>query len=100
MYCENCQALTPENEVCCLRCGEKTARQPRPEDYCFLVEKEMLWGEMLADVLEQENIPFEISVLWGLAWLRRLACCRNDTPFMFPIGIMSVRRKLWRSCLQ
>ncbi len=28
------------------------------EDACFLTEKEMIWGEMLADVLKQHEIPF------------------------------------------
>lgn len=65
MYCEKCQALTPENEKGCLRCGENARRQPQPEDYCFLVEKEMMWGEMLADVLEQNEIPFEIKRALG-----------------------------------
>ena len=51
MYCEKCQALTPENENGCLRCGENARREPQMDDYCFLVEKEMMWGEMLADVL-------------------------------------------------
>ena len=65
MYCEKCQALTPENENGCLRCGENARREPQMDDYCFLVEKEMMWGEMLADVLEQNEIPFEIKRALG-----------------------------------
>lgn len=28
------------------------------DDLCFLVEKEQPWSEMLADILEQHEIPF------------------------------------------
>jgi len=33
-------------------------REPLSDDPCFLVEKEMIWDEMLADVLKQNDIPF------------------------------------------
>lgn len=84
MYCENCQALTPENDAYCLRCGEKTARHPRPEDYCFLVEKEMLWGEMLADVLEQENISFEIKRALGAGLAVTIGALQERYAFYVP----------------
>jgi len=56
MYCEKCDILFEEN----VRpvCGNKKVREPADDDPCFLVEKEMMWGDMLADVLKQNGIPF------------------------------------------
>ena len=67
LYCENCY-VTFEEERCPV-CGKKRKRGPAPSDPCFLTEKEQIWSEMLADVLEQNGIPFmEKSVLGaGLA---------------------------------
>ena len=56
LYCDNCY-ITFEGKRCPV-CGKKSDRGPLPDDPCFLVEKEQIWGEMLADVLEQSGIPF------------------------------------------
>lgn len=56
MYCEKCDIIT-DDKVCPV-CGNKKVRDPADDDPCFLVEKEMMWGEMLADVLKQNDIPF------------------------------------------
>ena len=55
-YCENCQLIL-EGDVCPL-CGSRRVREPAAEDVCFLIEKDQLFGDMLADVLKQEKIPF------------------------------------------
>ena len=67
LYCENCY-ITFEGERC-PACGKKRKRGPEPSDPCFLTEKDQIWSEMLADVLEQNGIPFmEKNVLGaGLA---------------------------------
>jgi hypothetical protein len=66
-YCENCMLLTGEDV--CPRCRRKKLRPPKDDDFCFLADKEMIWGGMLADVLKQKGIPYyERSVLGaGLA---------------------------------
>lgn len=58
MYCEKCKNLFDDSEIRCPACGSKKIRKPQTDDDCFLVEKEVLWGEMLADVLTQNEIPF------------------------------------------
>jgi hypothetical protein len=50
--------LFDDGEANCPACGSRKIRQPQADDDCFLVEKEVIWGEMLADVLTQKNIPF------------------------------------------
>ena len=54
-YCAHCGGLT-ENDVC-PSCGNRKLRPPEAGDLCFLVEKESLWSDMLADVLDQNGIP-------------------------------------------
>ncbi len=54
-YCARCGVLT-EGEVC-PSCGSRKLRAPEKGDLCFLVEKEALWSDMLADVLDQNGIP-------------------------------------------
>jgi DNA-directed RNA polymerase subunit RPC12/RpoP len=58
MYCEKCKKLFDDTEIRCPACGSKKIRKPQADDDCFLVEKEVLWGEMFADVLTQNKIPF------------------------------------------
>ncbi len=55
-YCEKCMLLTPENH--CPACGTEYLQAPKDDQPCFLIEKDALWSGMLADVLEQNNIPF------------------------------------------
>ncbi len=54
-YCEDCQ-LVFEGERC-QRCGRQ-GRPPAADDVCFLSEQNGIMGGMLADVLEQNAIPF------------------------------------------
>ena len=55
MYCERCGIIFEENR--CPACGSQNVRPPRPDDLCFLTEREAIWAEMLEDVLKQNNIP-------------------------------------------
>ena len=48
MFCEKCGALF-EGNVCPV-CKNKKVREPEENDLYFLVEKEQIWGDMLADV--------------------------------------------------
>ncbi len=64
MYCERCRLLT-DGAVCPV-CGRNT-RQPADNDECFLIEKEMLFGEMLIDVLKQNGVPPAIPMCWARA---------------------------------
>lgn len=67
MYCDRCNALFDGNV--CPNCGNRKVREPVDEDYCFLIEKDVVFGEMLADILKQNDVPFyQKSVLGaGLA---------------------------------
>ena len=55
-YCENCHVLSEQD--CCKFCRKEELRNPKSNDYCFLVEVDSTFGEILKGVLEEENIPY------------------------------------------
>lgn len=63
LYCEHC-SVPFEGERCPV-CRRKSTRNTEPDDICFLTEKEQIWSGMLADVLEQNNIPFTRKSVMG-----------------------------------
>lgn len=42
----------------CRYCGNKDLREPDGSDYCFLIEADTMFGEMLKGILEGDNIPY------------------------------------------
>ena len=54
-YCENCFAAFDSPR--CPLCGGRKVREIKEDDYCFLAEKSVLEGEMLADILRGNEIP-------------------------------------------
>ena len=69
MYCERC-CFAFEGDTCPV-CGRRKLRPARAEDLCFLAEKEQIWGEMLSDVLRQNDIPFLRKGAMGAAMALR-----------------------------
>lgn len=55
MYCPNCYLLV--NDKKCPVCGSKNLREPVSDDYCFLVEKELIWASALEDLLMTTEYP-------------------------------------------
>lgn len=55
MYCEKC-SISFETKYC-PACGNKSVRMTLSDDMCFLTEKELLWSDMLEDILKQNNTP-------------------------------------------
>ena len=56
LYCEKCKAVCPD--AVCPVCGKnKKLREVRDDDPCLLDEKDMIWSEVLEEVLEKEGIP-------------------------------------------
>lgn len=83
MYCEKCKMLFEGNV--CPHCGSSKVREPKDNDECFLTEKEMIWGEMLADMLNQNHIPFYYKRVQGAALAMatggRSECYRFFVPY-------------------
>lgn len=55
MYCSNC-LIAFEDDRCPI-CGSRKCRLARPEDICFLTEKDSLQADILEDILRQKEIP-------------------------------------------
>lgn len=70
MYCEQCGTLFEANR--CPECGSEDVRMPLPDDLCFLTERELMWGEMLEDVLRQHRIPVLEKRLLGAGVTARI----------------------------
>lgn len=62
LYCEECKLLV--NGEICPECGSENLREPKDEDFCFLVECRHDFGEMLKDALDDEDIECAL-VPWG-----------------------------------
>lgn len=84
MYCEKCNTLFDGGCAACPACGSKETREPTQDDDCFVVEKEAIWGEMLADVLKQNGIPFIYKKALGAALATKIGSYRERYRFYVP----------------
>ena len=57
-YCENCMTLCASE--CCEVCGNLQVREVTSKDFCFLLECEETFGEMLKPILDETNIACEL----------------------------------------
>ena len=78
-YCEHCRK--PIEGDRCPWCGKKHLRELREDDLCFLEEKELIWSEMLADVLKEQNIPFLQKNVLGAGLTISLGTVRERVRF-------------------
>ncbi len=80
MYCQKCRLLF--DGATCPSCGKaKHAREPRPEDPCFLIERGQPWSGMLADVLKQHGIPSLTSGRVGAGLATRVGTMLESSRF-------------------
>ena len=61
-YCEKCNTIV--TLTCCPACGNKKIREVTSDDFCFLVECSQMYGEILKDALQEENIKCAL-LPWG-----------------------------------
>ncbi len=66
LYCPDCKRLYDEAEKCPV-CGKRKGREPQADDPCFLISVGAIWQEMVADLLKQNEIPFEQKSSKGAA---------------------------------
>ena len=55
-YCKDCKIVFDETSRC-PACGSKKIAPAKDDDVCLLCEKEMIWSEVLTDVLKDNGIP-------------------------------------------
>ncbi len=84
MYCPNCNLLVSAPSTRCPICRSKLWTEPRPEDYCYLVEKESIWASVLSDILTQNNIPFTTQTVLGAAMTLKTGAAHERVRFYVP----------------
>ena len=84
MYCEKCCILF--DNVICPRCGSTRVRPEQPDDPCLLTEKSQIWSDMLADVLEKQQIPFLRKGKLGAALMMQVGSFFETYRFYVPAG--------------
>ena len=53
LYCEKCRRNTEEDR--CPECGRKKLREIREDDPCFLIERDVIWSEVIEDILKENG---------------------------------------------
>jgi hypothetical protein len=92
MYCETCRVVFT-GDVCPV-CGSSKTREAWPCDLCFLTEKEYIWGRMLTDVLQQNEIPFLAENSMGAGMALRVGLGIERIRFYVPYHRLQEAREL------
>lgn len=91
-YCETCMMLTKEDS--CPHCKRKKLRPPKDNDFCFLADKEMIWGGMLADVLKQKGIPYVDRSVLGAGLATETGYALERYRYYVPFALLSEAREI------
>lgn len=83
-YCDRCRTVT-ETEPCPV-CGKQVLSEANADTICFLVEKEMLWGEMFAGILKGNGIPFWYDTVLGAGTAIKIGPYREHYRFYVPFS--------------
>ena len=92
MYCRFCRVETREQR--CPVCDRKKLWPILPEDPCFLTEKSHPWCDILADVLQQRDIPFYSDSALGAGVTSRIGIIADQQCFFVPYGRLEEAREL------
>lgn len=81
-YCEACKTAFEGARY--PTCGNADARAARDGDECFLTEQDMIFGEMLADVLKQNGVPFYYKPMLGAGLTMKVGLYKERYRFFVP----------------
>ena len=68
----------------CKNCGHKLLKPIKKDDYCFLTEKEMIYAEMLKEVLDNYHIPYICEPFMGVGLALKVSIMRESYQFFVP----------------
>lgn len=83
-YCPNCHMLVQGTR--CPVCDKKWLEPPKSEDYCFLVEKELVWAGVLEDCLRQNEIPYLTQNVLGAGLTAKMGSMMESVKFFVRYG--------------
>jgi len=99
LYCENCQLVFEGDR--CPSCGRNRVREPLPNDPCFICEKQIMWGEMLAEALKNNGIPVILKKKMGMGMALSVGPlserCKIYVPFSCMDDAMDICEELFSS---
>jgi len=92
MYCKKC-CIVFEADTCPV-CGNKDLREPAAEDWCYLAEKDVVWGGMLEDVLRQKAIPVFVRRRLGAGMTLKIGQSMERVIMYVPYSCLARAREL------
>lgn len=81
-FCEKCATLN-EDKIC-KNCGNKFLKPIEKDDYCFLTEKELIYAEMLKELLDNYHIPYICEPIMGVGLALKVGIMRESYQFFVP----------------
>ena len=91
-YCMNCHLLTEDAR--CPICNSKDLRSPESDEYCFLLERELLWAQALEDLFRDNEIPFVTRESMGAGLTTKLGLAIERKRFYVPYGYYEAAKEL------
>lgn len=92
MYCPNCNVLLEGSR--CAICGSREVRDPRPEDFCYLTEKELIWANALEDIFKDHSIPYVTKNTMGAGLTAKMGHAMERMRFYVPYSCYGEARQL------
>lgn len=92
LYCKKCQYIY-EGSACPI-CGKSKGSEPENDDPCYLVEKEIIWADMLKNVLDDNNIPYITKGRLGAAMSVNLGSMFERERFYVPYACLSAAQDI------
>lgn len=92
MFCPKCNLIVKASK--CPVCGSRNVREPEPEDYCYLTEKETIWAGALSDILTQNEIPFITKNVLGAGLAAKMGPALERTRFYVPYAQLPLAQDL------
>lgn len=78
-YCPNCHILVRSNR--CPRCEKRWLEEPNANDYCFLTDRDRIWGGVLEDCLRQNGVPYLTESSIGAGMTGKLGIAADSIRF-------------------
>lgn len=78
-YCPICHLVVEDTR--CPRCGRRWLEEPKPEDYCFLAEKDALWAGVLEDCLRRSGIAYLTQNVLGAGLTSKMGTMLETVKF-------------------
>lgn len=81
-YCNQCHHIFEDH--ICPYCQSKSVRDVQGDDYCFLIEKQYIWANMIKEYLDKANIPYICHQDMGSALALKVGPMLENYSFYVP----------------